>query len=546
VKVQNSTEETVRLTIDGQSVEVAKGTTVLEAAKTAGIDIPHYCYHPFLSIPGNCRMCQVEVEGAPKLMISCHTVATDEMVVRTHRSSQVVRDAQEATLSFLLANHPLDCTVCDQSGHCLLQDYRFEYNAKSSRFIEEKVKKVKAKVLGPTVVLDAERCIACTRCIRFCDEITKTSELGMLNRGDRVEITVKEGRELDNPLSGTVVDLCPVGALTHRKWRFLSRIWFSRQADSVCPGCSTGCNVKVASRDSRVVAVKARLNSEVNREWLCDEGRYGFDRFLPEERILHPMVDGVEVDWAEAFKRSGKLRNRKTLVLLSPELMVEEYALLDLFLKIFLKEYDLALAYKERNLNDLEKILISPDCAPNFQGAKYLGLELGQTDDGSGGLENRYKELLSALKSAKYNNLLVIGDHALCQQDLEDKDVLAAVDKLDISVALLCDLRSPLTGSSKVVFPARSIVEKSGLLVNRNMRLQFSGASVDFPAGTEADWRILNRLAEAFGNKVVSAHTDRDLSIWCLMHNEKLKGLRLSDIRGQGVCLNEWEAESRA
>ncbi|MCB0318002.1 MAG: (2Fe-2S)-binding protein, partial [Bdellovibrionales bacterium] len=209
--------EMVTLRIDDKEVCVPKGTNLIEAAKTVGIEIPHYCYHPHLSVPGNCRMCQVKVEGAPKLMIGCHSIAQEGMTVRTHHTSQEVVDAQAATLEFILINHPLDCTVCDQAGHCKLQDYHYEYNARPSRFIENKVHKPKAKPLGPTVMLDAERCIMCTRCIRFCDEITQTSELGMINRGDRSEITISDGRELNNALSGTVVDLCPVGALTHKE-----------------------------------------------------------------------------------------------------------------------------------------------------------------------------------------------------------------------------------------------------------------------------------------------------------------------------------------
>ncbi|MCB0340577.1 MAG: NADH dehydrogenase subunit, partial [Bdellovibrionales bacterium] len=173
-------------------------------------------------------------------MIGCHTQVQEGMEVCTHNTSAVVAEAQASTLEFILINHPLDCTVCDQAGHCKLQDYHFEYNARSSRFVENKVQKVKAEPLGPHVILDGERCIMCTRCIRFCDEITGTSELGMLNRGDRSVIAVQPGKELNNPLSGTVVDLCPVGALTHRDWRFNTRIWYTKQTPGICPGCSTG------------------------------------------------------------------------------------------------------------------------------------------------------------------------------------------------------------------------------------------------------------------------------------------------------------------
>ncbi|MCB0334449.1 MAG: (2Fe-2S)-binding protein, partial [Bdellovibrionales bacterium] len=249
------TQEMVTLTVDDQEVTVAKGTNLIEAAKQAQSEVPYYCYHPHLSVPGNCRMCQVEVEGAPKLMIGCHTQAQDGMIVRTHRTSEAVKKAQASTLELILINHPLDCTVCDQAGHCKLQDYHFEYNAKPSRFLEEKNHKVKAQPLGPTVILDGERCISCTRCVRFCEEVTGTGELGLLNRGDKNVIAVHPDKQLDNPLSGSVVDLCPVGALTHRNWRFNTRMWFTNATDSICPGCSTGCNVRVYERDGKVVNV---------------------------------------------------------------------------------------------------------------------------------------------------------------------------------------------------------------------------------------------------------------------------------------------------
>ncbi len=324
-------EEMVELTIDDKTVSVARGTNLIKAAKEAGVEVPFYCYHPHLSVPGNCRICQLEVEGAPKLMIGCHTQVQDGMVVRTHETSEKVREAQASTMELLLINHPLDCTVCDQAGHCKLQDYHYEYNAQPSRFLEEKEHKVKAQPLGPTVMLDGERCIACTRCVRFCDEVTETGELGLLNRGDRYVIAVDENRPLDNPFSGTVVDLCPVGALTHKKWRFNTRIWYTKHKDSICPGCSTGCNVKVFERDGEIVQVKARMNDAVNKEWLCDEGRYGFHRFLPEQRLLEPKLDGTAVELSKAVSAAKDLLGEKTLLVLSPDLLLEDFAaILDL------------------------------------------------------------------------------------------------------------------------------------------------------------------------------------------------------------------------
>lgn len=257
---QAATTELVTITVDGKEIRVPKGMNLIAAAAQAGVEIPHYCYHPHLSIAGNCRMCQVQIEGQPKLTIACNTTAADKMVVHTQHTSKDVAEAQRATLEFLLINHPLDCTVCDQAGHCKLQDYYYEYNHKASRFIEDKEHKVKAEVLGPEIIYDGERCIVCTRCVRFCDEVTGTSELGVINRGDKAVIAIHPDKPIDNPLSGSVVDLCPVGALTHRRWRFNTRIWYTAEVHSTCPCCSTGCNVKVATRDNQIVHVKARLN----------------------------------------------------------------------------------------------------------------------------------------------------------------------------------------------------------------------------------------------------------------------------------------------
>ena len=310
----SETQEKVTLTIDGKEISVPKGTNLIDAAKEAGVEVPHYCYHPHLSVAGNCRMCQVHVEGQNKLTIACNTGATEGMEVKTQETSEEVADAQRATLEFILINHPLDCTVCDQAGHCKLQDYYYEYNAKPSRFIEEKVSKVKAEPLGPEIIYDGERCILCTRCVRFCDEVTETSELGVLNRGDRSVIAIHEDNQLDNPLSGSVVDLCPVGALTHRRWRFNTRIWYTKEADTVCAGCSTGCNAKVSSRDNQVVHVKARLNSDVNEEWMCDEGRYGFQDFQPEVRSSTPLVKGVPSELEAAVKELSSVGKDKLAV----------------------------------------------------------------------------------------------------------------------------------------------------------------------------------------------------------------------------------------
>jgi NADH-quinone oxidoreductase subunit G len=520
--------ELVNITIDGKQIQVPKGTNIIEAAKQAGVDIPHYCYHPHLSIAGNCRMCQISVKGQPKLTIACNTGATEGMEVATHQTSKEVADAQAGTLEFILINHPLDCTVCDQAGHCKLQDYHFEYNARPSRFLEEKVRKVKAVPLGPTVMLDGERCIMCTRCIRFCDEVTKTSELGMLNRGDQSVIAVSPGKELDNPLSGSVVDLCPVGALTHRKWRFNTRIWFTEQTDSVCPGCSTGCNVKVAQRDGQIVHVKARRNDDVNKEWLCDEGRYGFDRFLPEKRITECFsnsADGAKqpAQLAE-IAQTLKGTTRTLTVLMAPELLTEEYYLLK---QIFLRSSSLGravVAYKGRSLTPVQEILMSPDQASNFRAAQMVGL-VGENPEAD------YVDILAKIRRKEIENVLVLGDRAIAPEDL-DAALLEGLSAAKVSVGVLTEADTAISKVLKHVVPGRSILEKSGLLVNRKNRMQYAQQVVPFPDGTLPEWRFLAVLAEVCGFKLLSGAplqmSDRDVTRWYLSADPVIASLGLS------------------
>src|SRR3989338_3943604 len=282
------------LTIDGRTVTVPPGTTIIQAADQLGITVPRYCYHPGLSIAGNCRICLVEVEQLPKLQIACYTPVADGMVV--HTGSDKTLKARQEVLEFLLANHPLDCPVCDQAGESELQNYYMDHGRYEARFAEQKVKKTKkATPIGPTVMLDQERCILCSRCVRFTDEISKTSELGIFNRGDHAELDVAPGQALDNPYAGNVVDICPVGALTDRDFRFKARVWYLSSSPSVCPGCSRGCNIDIhyvldrpyLADGARVMRLKPRYNPDVNQWWMCDEGRYAY-KAIDQARLVQP------------------------------------------------------------------------------------------------------------------------------------------------------------------------------------------------------------------------------------------------------------------
>ncbi len=291
------------LTIDGKQVTVEAGTTVIKAAHGAGIDVPFYCWHPGLSIAGNCRMCLVEIEKMPKLQIACNTVCSDNMVV--HTQSDKVKKARQGVQEFLFANHPLDCPVCDQAGECKLQDYYMQYDLKPSRMVDRKTRRVKALPIGPYVVYDAERCIACSRCVRFCDEISGSKELGIFERGDNYYVGLAAGTELNNPYSINVADICPVGALTNRDFRFKMRAWYLTDHESVCTGCSRGCSTKLSENGNTIYRTLPRDNEQVNQYWMCDDGRFVFKRELGPNRLLAPSTrkgaDVRETGWDDAL-----------------------------------------------------------------------------------------------------------------------------------------------------------------------------------------------------------------------------------------------------
>src|ERR1044071_6758115 len=295
-----------KFTLNDQEVEAKPGQTIIQAAQEHGMEIPHYFYHADLPMDGNCRMCLVEVEKMPKLTPACTTVASDGMIVRSNNDR--VKMAVRGVLEFLLVNHPVDCPVCDQAGECRLQDYYMVYGLHTSEIpLELKVRKRKVIDLGEMVVLDQERCVLCSRCIRFFEHVTETGEMQFFGRGDHVAIGTFEDKPLENPYSGNVVDICPVGALTSRDFRFKCRVWFLNSTDTVCAGCSTGCSVRLDHRDGNRFRIIPRRNIDVNKSWLCDEGRLSFHELEAGERLNRPMVKGEDgmqapVKWADALR----------------------------------------------------------------------------------------------------------------------------------------------------------------------------------------------------------------------------------------------------
>ncbi len=504
-----SDTELVSLTIDGQTVRAPKGTSVLEAARTAGIRIPYYCYHPGLSVVGNCRMCLVEIEKIPKLQPSCATPVSEGMVVRTETPETLKN--RRSVLEFLLLNHPLDCPVCDQAGECELQNYYMDHGAYSSRFNEDKTKRKKAFPIGPYVILDQERCILCTRCVRFTREISKTGELGVIERGHRSEIEIFPGNELGNPYSANVVDICPVGALTDRDFRFKCRVWYLGRTPSICPGCSRGCNIEIhfnerfnpRYHEKRIHRLKPRYNKEVNSFWMCDEGRYSYHSIDSADRLKSPMVrqDGAhgEITWEEAVRTTAKALKDSlekygpggVALLASPQMTNEElFRLRQIFhdhLKIGAIEY--RVPSREQVYSD--DFLVTADRTPNSRGAEILGFA------GKG-----CSELLRACSDGTIHFLYV------CHHDLsvgfDAQAVGEALAKVDF-VAFQGSWNNSTAALADVLLPAAVYAEKEGTFTNVQGRVQKIHAALPPLGESLPGLSILDRLAAELALPMVPA-----------------------------------------
>ena len=488
-----------KLNIDGREVSVPDGTTVIQAAEKLGIFVPRYCYHPGLSIAGNCRICLVDVEKAPKLQIACNTPVTEGMVVHTNNEKAV--DGRRAVLEFLLANHPLDCPVCDQSGECDLQNFYLNFGLYDPRFQEQKVKKHKAVALGPHVMLDQERCILCSRCVRFTDEITKTGEFGIFNRGDHAELGIYPGTELNNAYSANVVDICPVGALTERDFRFKARVWYLSSAPTVCNGCSQGCNIDMhyvldrphLNDGARVVRVKPRYNPDVNQWWLCDEGRYGLgwiDR-ARLDKVRGPSADTTDATWEQALTAiSTALKGARSGVIASAQLTNEELFLVrEIFRNALGAQVSASVPEKPGSCDDF---LIKADKNPNTLGAVLLGLaDAKPTEDA---LDAR--RIVNEALAGNLDALWVFGHDLVELFSEETVRELSKKVKLFVFSGTNENRTVPF---AHWVLPSAAYVEKDGTFVNCHGRIQRIGCAFP-PLGTSReDWRILLDLAAKVG-----------------------------------------------
>ncbi len=483
-----------RISVDGRALEVPEGRTVLQALDDVGllmngVDVPHYCWHPKLSIDGSCRLCQIEIEGMPKLQIACNTPVRDGMVI--HTATERVQSAREGVMEMLLVNHPLDCPICDQAGECKLQDYAYEWGVAQARTREPRRALKKNALLGPTIVFDQERCILCRRCVRFCREIPGSGELGIFQRGDASVIETFPGQRLDNPYSMNVADICPVGALTTRDFRFKIRVWFLEDVPGVCTGCANGCNIYLGVANNKVYRYLPRRNDAVNDTWICDAGRMSYREIGAGHRLRHaelrnesgaleavPLERAVSAA-AERLARLVQAKGPGVLAGIASAHATNE----DLFAFRRLLE---ALAVESAGLavprGQADALLVKAEKAANAAGARALGF-------GEAG------PVLERLRSGGVEGLLVMG-HDLLQADLlGGVEPLAHLDTL----ILLDSHQSALQRVAHVVLPVRHAAEKHGTLTNHAGRVQRVRPAVEpaFEAWSEGE--VMIRLGAALG-----------------------------------------------
>ena len=484
-----------RITVDGVALEVPDGSMLLPSLLDRGWQIPHYCYHPKLSIDGCCRMCLVKVEGMPKLTISCNTPVRDGMVVDT--KGPEVAKARQGVLELLLVNHPLDCPICDQAGECYLQDYAFEYGSRRGRTQEPRRKLSKRVEIGSRVVLDQERCILCRRCVRFCSEITQTRELAVFNMGDRSVVDTFPGLPLENDYSICTADICPVGALLSKDFHHKMRVWFLDEAESVCPGCANGCNIKVGSARQKVYRLLPRRNDDVNGTWMCDEGRLGY-RSVNDNRLRTPMVsqDGVQsaVSWDAALENATRRLTALAhnpgggalAAIVSGHLTNEELFVLMRLINAGFRTRWRALATRAGRADEF---LIKAEKAPNGQGARNLGLSA----DGEVGLS----AIRAGIERGDIRGLFVTGTDVW---DLWGDAGPGLFRKLD-SLVVQAANEHPLVDLAHVVLPGLTFAEKEGTFTNAAGRVQRIHRALD-PGDHPTDGEVFLALSRRLGVEV--------------------------------------------
>lgn len=525
--------------VDGEWMQFPKGTRLIEACMQSGKYIPHYCYHPKLSSPGNCRMCLVEmgmpmrgadrqpvigedghpeIAWSPKPAISCAMEVSEGLAVRT--ASPLVEECRKGVMEFLLINHPLDCPICDQAGECRLQEFSMEYGHGGSRFLEEKVKKPKRQDIGERIVLDDERCIMCSRCIRFMQEVAQDDVLGFINRGSHTTLTVYPGKRLDSNYSLNTADICPVGALTSKDFRFKMRVWFLRETKSIDVHCGNGTNILIGSRENEVYRITPRENDSVNSCWMPDSHRLIFHDVNHPDRLKAPAIRGAQPPpkWPDAVRRAAELLQTnpsQTAIVASARMTDEELYLVRKLAELLHVDLIDVVARPQ----EADGFLITNDGNPNTTGAKLFGIATG-----------KLPQIVEGIRSGTIKTVLALTedltDCGLSTGDLSRLDGLVAMDILPTST----------TGAAHVVLPSASWAEKRGSMINLRGRIQRLNRAISSPGQARDDWEILEDLIRECGGSDGIAVIE-DLFKQMAADTPPLSGLTLGRIGDLGIDL---------
>jgi len=504
--------ETITVKVDGKAITVPKTmpdpmtgrqvpTTMIQATNLAKVDVPHYCYHPKLPVAGNCRMCLVEFgtpamgpdrkpvmnpDGTPKIAksprpaIACATPISPGMEIYT--ATPGVKQMREGVLESLLINHPLDCPICDQAGECKLQEYSVEYGQAQSRFVEAKVHKPKTVDLGPRIVLDAERCILCTRCIRFTKDVAGDDALGIVNRGSYNTIATFPGTPFANNYTLNTVDICPVGALTSKDFRFRMRVWFLKETKSVCTSCGTGCNITVGSREEKIYRYEPRENDAVNSSWMCDAGRLNYKWVGRDDRLKDVLVRGQKSTWSNALGEiSEKLRKAapcSVAIVASARQTNEELFLLKKIATKLKAVTDSVLRNGEG-----DKLLVNADKNPNTHGAVFTGIVDCHAEMG-----RNLGKIADSIKSGAIKTLIVFGEdvtkHGIGAELLGKLETLVVSDILP----------NKTTAAAHYLLPGCAHAEKRGSFTNVKGRVQRFMKAVEPKGDARAEWEFLHEI----------------------------------------------------
>ncbi|MEY3395905.1 MAG: hypothetical protein RL346_2142 [Verrucomicrobiota bacterium] len=540
----------VNVQIDGVWYQFPKGTRMIEACRSVKKDIPYYCYHPKLSVPGNCRMCMVQmgmparpapgqepvrdadgyepIGWMPRPAISCANTVAENMGIRT--TGELVDKCREGVMEFLLINHPLDCPICDQAGECRLQEQSVGFGRGVSRFIDMKVKKPKNVDIGPRIRLDDERCIMCSRCIRFMDEVAGDPVLGFTQRGTHTTLTVHPDRELDSNYSLNTADICPVGALTSNDFRFQMRVWFLRETPSIDVNCGTGTNIFIHTRGNTIHRITPRQNDAVNSNWMPDSHRLNFHYIDSETRLTEPLIrenaQHIGTSWQNAVKISAeKIKgfSADEIAIVGSARMTNE----ELFLLSRLAE---SLSVKTLSLvprnGEPDHLLIAADRNPNTIGAKLVL----KTEDPYQSLA----AIRSAIDAGSIKALLCFGEDLITDAGFTRENLSTLDFYLQTSI-----LANPSANYADVVLPSAAFAEKRGSMVNLTGRLQRLNRAVEPQGQAHDDWQILRDLTAAISGKPSNLHSIEDVFRELATTTPAFGGLTLSKIGDQGVPIHE-------